>query len=232
MLSSRLGLDLALEEEEALLERVVVLVDEAARRVLHDHQVELAGAGVRADDDLQRRPADVRAAEARQADRLARRRQRGDVEVVAAVGRLDGHRGSHAVDEGGVLERGARLGRADLEPAAELAGFVDERVRDSAVDEDVVVDRELFARAGDLERQPSVEDVEGLLERVQVLGDAAAGDELGDDDLLVRRATGPADQRPPGVALAVPGVGTGVSGGLRDPAEVVHASLLSGVQRR
>ena len=81
-----LRLDLALEEEEALLECVVVPHDEAARRVLDDHQVELARAGVGADDDLRHRTADVPLAEAGEADAPARLGQRGDVEVALAIG--------------------------------------------------------------------------------------------------------------------------------------------------
>jgi len=82
-------------------------------------------------------------------------------------------------------------------------------VRDSALDEDVVVRRQLLDRAGRRELEAALEDVEGLLEGVQVQVDAAARAKLGDDDLLVDGAGAAVDQRPARVAFGVPGVAAG-----------------------
>ena len=100
-------------------------------------------------------------------------------------GNLEPRRQRVVLDEDGVLERRARLRRADLEPAHRRARVVAQRMGDAAIDEHVVVRAELLGRTGGLEDERALEHVERLLERVQVALDAAARLELGDHDLLV-----------------------------------------------
>ena len=78
-----------LEEEEALLERMVVLLDQTARHVLHDHEVELAGAEVLACIRIfSDAPPTFAAPKPASPIELARLGQVAEVEVAAPIGEL------------------------------------------------------------------------------------------------------------------------------------------------
>ena len=124
-------LDLAVDEEERLLERMVVLLDQAAGDVLDDEEVELARAGLLVDQHRQRRAADVRRAEPGEPDRVARRWKRAGVEMAAMEGDVGTGLRRRLGEEGRVGEAVRALRRAELVPAHGRARAVRERVRDA-----------------------------------------------------------------------------------------------------
>ena len=77
--------------------------------------------------------------------------QTAQVEMPAPVRQLGLGPRRVGPDEDGVLERRTRLRRADLEPARGPSRAVDESVRDSDLDEAVVVGGQLLLRTADLQ---------------------------------------------------------------------------------
>ncbi len=175
--------------------------DEAARRVLDDHQVELARAACRdrrgssAPHRRRSRRRSPRARSPRSAP-AARRRRSDPCDTASRGRRAAGGRRAKTVSSSAAPGWGA----ATSSQRAVAAESLRSACSDAAVDEDVVVGGELLGRAGGLERQtrPRARRTPprtraGAVDRAERL-------ELRDDDLLVHRSAVALDQHAPEVA--------------------------------
>src|SRR5262249_10858173 len=187
-------LDLALEEEERLLEGVVVLLDGAAGDVPKGHQHERTCSELAVDEQAYRSAAHV-CGRSRE-DVVARRREPRDVEVTPAVGGV-GLR-ARGLGEDGVLERRAGRRRAHLQPAGRLGASIRELVPDTDLDPEVVVRRKLLPVPGDLDLERARKHVERLLEGVHVSFDPSTRRKLEVRQRLVGRSGGAINEWLPG----------------------------------